>query len=95
MIRIDNVLVKKIAREIANSNDFEGTVCVKVEDIDVLIVYSKYVDGHYEDDYYNGTGAFIVDYVDVEILSVESDNDELVELSESDLILFTIKELAA
>lgn len=68
-----------IADAIANSvDDSEGKFSVEVE-VDGIIISAEgsyEVDGYREDDYYNGTGAYIVTKAEVEIDDIQAYDED-------------------
>ena len=71
MKAINETIANAIAENIEGNN---GTFSVEVEVSNTLIVVngSFEIDGYCEDDYFNGTGAWVTTYVSVCIDSVES-----------------------
>lgn len=71
MKAINETIANAIAENIEGNN---GTFSVEVEVGNTLVVVdgSFEIDGYCEDDYFNGTGAWVTTYVAVSIESVEA-----------------------
>ena len=72
---INETIANAIVESIEGAN---GTFSVEVEVNDTLIVVdgSFEIDGYCEDDYFNGTGAWVTTYVAVRIDNVEACDED-------------------
>lgn len=75
MATVNETIARAIAASIEGN---EGTFFVEVEmdDMTVYVDGGYEIDGYEEDDYSNGTGAWVTTYVVVSIESVEAYNED-------------------
>ena len=75
MKAINETIANAIVESIEGTN---GTFSVEVEVNDTLVVVdgSFEIDGYCEDDYFNGTGAWVTTYVAVRIGNVEAYDED-------------------
>lgn len=75
MKAINETIANAIAESIEGNN---GTFSVEVEVNNTLVVVDGNfeIDGYCEDDYFNGTGAWVTTYAAVSIESVEAYNED-------------------
>ena len=75
MKAINETIANAIVENIEGNN---GTFSVEVGVNDTLVVFdgSFEIDGYSEDDYFNGTGAWVTTYVAVRIGNVEAYDEE-------------------
>lgn len=98
MQAINETIANAIVESIEESN---GTFSVEVEVNDTLVIVdgSFEIDGYREDDYFNGTGAWVTTYVSVSVSSVEAydEDGEAVEVAcdLSEIERYAENELAA
>ena len=71
---IANAIVESINRNANNEDTF--SIEMEMEGALVYINGSFEIDGYCEDDYFNGTGAWVINYVLVSIDSVEAYDEE-------------------
>lgn len=79
-IVLDESDCERIADVILNSN-LKGDYCrltINVDGVDIDVDYELSVDGYFEDDYTNGTGAWICTNADCKINTIKlSDNENI------------------
>lgn len=98
MQAINETIASAIVESIEGSN---GTSSVEVEVNDTLVYVdgSFEIDGYREDDYFNGTGAWVTNYVSVNVSSVEAydEDGEIIEVAcdLSEIEKYAESELAA
>lgn len=75
MKTISETIAKAIVESIESNNGC-FSIEVEVNNSTVYVDGSFEIDGYFEDDYFNGTGAWVNTYVSVCIESVEAINEE-------------------
>lgn len=94
-IQLDETDIKAIAGLIASDMQESGTVRYTSHEIEITVDYFLFTEGYREDDYFNGTGAYIVTSAEVVIRTVESDNGMEVDFDEDKLCHLAEMEIAA
>lgn len=94
-IVLDNRDLCAIAGLIAADRNERGTVVYDAGGVEITVEYSSVIDGYMENDYFNGTGAYIVTSAEVYIDDVYADVEAEVEYDERELVRFAELELAA
>lgn len=91
---LDNNELEIISQEIADNYNDEQ-ICIDFNGVEIVVEYDCDVSGYIEDDYFSGTGAYIVTGVDLTIknlftvdmdLDVEYDSWKLVNITESKIM---------
>lgn len=68
-IKLDKEDCIEIARDISEYFDNES-ICTEICGLEIQVNYRLKKIGYVEDDYYNGTGAFVCTDIDFELLSI-------------------------
>lgn len=68
-LKLDTYDYEQIARLVAQEK--EGRGVIHYSDWDVEVVYYTETSGYIEDDYFNGTGAWVTTSTHVDIISIE------------------------
>lgn len=84
---------KKIAKAIFEQNSDTREVVVTIANLNLVVNYSLEIDGYYEDDYFNGTGAWVTTSVDFTLHDVKVEGCEDIAIScDSNIIENEVKE---
>jgi hypothetical protein len=68
-LKLDTYDYEQIARLVAQEK--EGRGVVYYSDLDIEVTYFAETSGYVEDDYFNGTGAWVTTSTHVDIISIE------------------------
>lgn len=78
MTTINEIIADAVAESISKNANNEDTFSIEME-MDGVLVYidgSFEISGYADDDYFNGTGAWVINYVLVSIDSVEAYDED-------------------
>lgn len=75
---------QKIAQAIADANEDRGTICVEIDGFEFDVKFEKSVKMYNEDDYRNGTGAWVVSSADVSVKHIKH-GDVIVDYNRYDI----------
>ena len=94
-IVLENKDIKEIASLIASDQKDRGSVLYCAGGLEITVEYTTFIEGYMENDYFNGTGAYVVTSAEVVIDDIYSDAEVEVECDEKLLVQYAEDYIAA